>query len=100
MSTKNKHFPKHCPSCQSTLAVTRLQCDHCETEIGGHYPLPALARLSTEDQAFILQFVETSGSLKEMAKRLSISYPTVRNRLNEIIETLQTETDSPKETND
>lgn len=35
-----------------------------------------------------------------MAKRLGISYPTVRNRLNEIIETLQTETDSPKETND
>lgn len=84
-----KDFPKYCPSCQDTLNVTRLKCDSCDTEVGGHFPLPRLARLPSADQEFVLQFVETSGSLKEMAKRLGVSYPTVRNRLNEIIETLQ-----------
>jgi hypothetical protein len=47
--------------------------------------LPALARLSVEDQDFILKFVKNSGSLKDMAKDLRLSYPTVRNLLDEII---------------
>jgi hypothetical protein len=50
------------------------------------FDLPGLARLSTENQDFILQFIKSSGSLKEMAKLLKLSYPTVRNRLDEIIE--------------
>lgn len=69
--------------------MTRLRCECCETEVGGRYPLPRLARLSTDEQAFLLAFVEASGSLKEMAKRLGVSYPTVRNRLNDIIATLE-----------
>jgi hypothetical protein len=83
-----KHIPVFCPSCQDPLIVTRLKCGQCETEVGGHYPLPSLLTLSPEDQAFVLQFLLTSGSLKEMARHLGVSYPTVRNRLNEIIRTL------------
>jgi hypothetical protein len=51
--------------------------------------LPALVRLPEDDQAFILQFFLTSGSLKEMASRLGISYPTVRNRLDDLIAKLK-----------
>jgi hypothetical protein len=39
-----------------------------------------------EEQDFILRFVRCSGSLKDMAKQLGLSYPTVRNLLDEIIE--------------
>ena len=49
------------------------------------YPLPALASLPIEDQEFIQEFVKASGSLKEMAVILGVSYPTVRNRLDEVI---------------
>lgn len=87
-----KHFPTTCPSCQEYLTVRKLSCDHCDTEVGGHYPMPELCLLATADQEFILQFVKASGSLKEMAKLLGVSYPTVRNRLNDIIETLKNET--------
>jgi hypothetical protein len=52
------------------------------------YPLPSLVTLPQEDQEFVLQFVRSSGSLKEMAKILGVSYPTVRNRLDDIIEKL------------
>ena len=55
----------------------------------GLYPLPALVSLGQEDQEFILEFIKASGSLKEMAGLLSVSYPTVRNRLDEIIEKLK-----------
>jgi hypothetical protein len=53
------------------------------------YPLPPLASLSAEDQAFILEFVKASGSLKDMAALMKVSYPTVRNRLDEVIDRLQ-----------
>jgi hypothetical protein len=53
------------------------------------YPLPPLASLSAEDQAFILEFVKASGSLKDMAALMKVSYPTVRNRLDEVIGRLQ-----------
>jgi hypothetical protein len=66
--------------------VKSLVCEQCATEIQGQYELPPLASLCPEDQAFILDFIKASGSLKEMAKLLGLSYPTVRNRLDEIIE--------------
>ena len=42
--------------------------------------------LSDEDCQFIKRFILASGSLKEMAAQYGISYPTVRNRLDRLIE--------------
>lgn len=78
-------LPTYCPSCKSQLKVKCLKCESCQTEVSGLYDLPTLALLSSEDQQFILRFVINSGSLKEMASELKLSYPTVRNMLNEII---------------
>jgi hypothetical protein len=83
-----KKLPTACPSCGGKLAVKRLRCEKCETEVEGLYPLPALVSLPQDDQEFILEFMKASGSLKEMAAILKVSYPTVRNRLDEIIEKL------------
>lgn len=82
-------LPCYCPSCQAQLKVKSLRCEKCETEVTGNYELPTLALLSTEDQKFILDFVRHSGSLKEMANQLNLSYPTVRNLLNGIIEKIK-----------
>jgi len=84
-----KVLPIVCPSCNSHLKVKSLICEQCQTEIQGQYELPSLARLSADDQAFILEFIKASGSLKEMAGLLGLSYPTVRNRLDEIIERIK-----------
>ena len=84
-----KKLPTHCPSCSEQLVVKRLRCESCETEVEGLYPLPSFNGLSNGDQSFILQFVRASGSLKEMAKLMKASYPTVRNKLNEIIEKIE-----------
>ena len=83
-------LPTYCPSCQTQLKVKKLMCEHCQTEVNGSYELPMLALLSPEDQKFILSFVKSSGSLKEMALQMSLSYPTVRNILNDIIERIET----------
>jgi hypothetical protein len=90
-------LPTDCPSCGQKLAVKRLQCEKCATEVEGLYRLPALASLLPEEQQFILEFIKASGSLKEMAAILGVSYPTVRNRLDEIIEQLKRAEGRPKE---
>lgn len=42
--------------------------------------------LETEELNFIKKFVLASGSLKEIAKQYDVTYPTVRLRLDKIIE--------------
>jgi hypothetical protein len=62
-----------------------MKCETCGTEVSGSYDLPVIDRLSLEEQEFVLHFVKSSGSLKDMAQHLGLSYPTVRNLLDEII---------------
>lgn len=84
-STMLKKLPHVCPSCSSPLRVKSLVCENCATEVNGEFELPLLASLSVEDQRFIIDFVKHSGSLKLMAEQLKLSYPTVRNLLDDII---------------
>jgi len=86
MITKN--LPVSCPSCESQLHVKSLVCSACDTIIEGQFDLPLLAKMDKKEQDFILSFVKHSGSLKEMAKEMGLSYPSVRNLLDAIINKL------------
>jgi hypothetical protein len=79
-------LPIQCPSCDTPLSVTQLSCNNCSTSVSGNYSLPLLMQVSEEEQNFILQFFLSSGSLKEMASQMGNSYPTVRNKLDDIIQ--------------
>lgn len=48
-----------------------------------------LAGLDDEDAAFIRRFILASGSLKEMARLYGVSYPTVRLRLDRLIQKIR-----------
>ena len=89
MNEKIKKLPLACPSCDTGLHVVRMRCEICETEVAGSYELPLLARLPEKEQQFVLAFVRSSGSLKDMAKQLNVSYPTVRNLLDDLIAKLE-----------
>ena len=88
MNELKKRLPLQCPACESPLRVGRMFCGECGTEVCGDFELPLLARLSEKEQQFILAFVKSSVSLKDMAKSMGISYPTVRNVLDDLIEKL------------
>jgi hypothetical protein len=54
------------------------------------HSLPAwLARLEDEDHQFIKRFVLASGSLKDLAAHYEVSYPTIRLRLDRLIERIR-----------
>lgn len=48
-----------------------------------------IANLDDEDISFIKRFLLASGSLKEMAKQYEVTYPTVRLRLDKLIQKIQ-----------
>lgn len=70
------------------FTVTQVRLGN-DVEIAGDFELPPLARLRYEDQVFVSEFVRNHGSIKDMEKAFGISYPTVKNRLNRIVEQLQ-----------
>lgn len=68
----------------SPFVVERVRLHNKDIAIEGSFQLPPLARLSAEDQVFVMVFVRSHGSIKEMERIFGISYPTVKNRLNRI----------------
>ncbi|MFK5955311.1 MAG: DUF2089 family protein [Planctomycetota bacterium] len=54
-----------------------------------HPALLAFQALEQADQELALELVSCSGSLKELAKRRSVSYPTIRLRLNRLLARLE-----------
>ncbi len=48
-----------------------------------------IVNLDDEDVSFIKRFLLASGSLKEMARQYGVTYPTVRLRLDRLIQKIQ-----------
>jgi len=71
------------------LLVERVRLADSGIALEGEFELPPLARLSAEDQVFIMAFVRCHGSIKELERIFGISYPTVKNRLNRLAGQLQ-----------
>ena len=72
-----------------------MVCAPCGLALEGEFEVPTLARLSLEDQLFVVAFVRHHGSIKQMERLFSISYPTVKNRLNAIGAVLDSSFDVP-----
>jgi hypothetical protein len=70
------------------LTVERVRLPESGAAIEGAWELPSLARLSAEDQIFVVAFVRSHGSIKEMERIFGVSYPTIKARLNRIGENL------------
>lgn len=90
-------FSTRCPYCFGRMNPERLRCCSCHIAVEGNFEVSRLARLSAEQQEFIEKFVLTGGSLKEMAEEMNVSYPTIRSRLDQIIEVLKKSGDETKE---
>ncbi|MGA3345890.1 MAG: DUF2089 domain-containing protein [Terracidiphilus sp.] len=73
----------------SRLVVERVRLPEKGIVIEGEFSLPELASVSLEDQVFIVAFLRSHGSIKEMEQVFGVSYPTIKARLNRIAGQLQ-----------
>lgn len=56
-----------------------------------------MINLDDEDLSFIKRFIMASGSLKEVATNYSVTYPTVRLKLDRLIQKIQISEDTANE---
>src|SRR5215467_12225306 len=100
-----------CPVCGGQMHISRLQCGTCQSVLEGQFAVPGsgrgeaprdgyfgrLERLSQEQLEFVEIFLRCRGIIKNVEAMLDISYPTVKARLNNVIEALgfQVEEDMP-----
>ena len=80
--------PTRCPVCRNELSIARLHCPSCDTSIEGQFTGGPFAHLTAEQLDFIVTFVRCEGKINRMEDELSLSYPTIRNRLHEVIRAL------------
>jgi hypothetical protein len=78
-----------CPYCSSPMTVTQMSCQRCRVSVQADFPMSRLGRMPVEHQRFIEMFVLSGGNLKEIAEQVGVSYPTIRSRLDKVIETLR-----------
>jgi hypothetical protein len=80
------NIPPKCPSCNSALTVTQLNCTACDTAILGNYPLNPFSKLSSDSLSFLEVFVKKRGNIKEMEREMGQSYWSIRSRLDKVIQ--------------
>jgi hypothetical protein len=78
-----------CPYCSQSMSVSRMTCHACRVSVEAAFPAARLGNLPTEHQRFIEIFVLAGGNLKQIAEQAGVSYPTVRSRLDKVIDSLR-----------
>ena len=84
-------LPPKCPSCGDRLIVVKLQCSSCGTEVNGEYDMCPVCTLEDDHRELFELFLESRGNLKHVQRRLGVSYPTVRLRMEEMFNKLKGE---------
>ena len=99
-----------CPVCGNAMTVTRLGCGRCGSSLEGSFRLAGaetvkrsgplaprgeletrfgrLARLNATQIEFVETFLRCRGVIKNVEDMLGISYPTVRGRLNDVLDAM------------
>lgn len=77
-----------CPVCNKKMKATRLNCSSCKTVIENEFEFSKFDYLSKDQLRFIEVFIMCRGNIKDVERELGISYPTVRAKLDEVINSL------------
>lgn len=78
----------HCPCCEnSEMIIREIECPGCGIHIQGAFQIPdsPFENLTQDQVLFMLNYIRCEGRFNRLEEELNISYPTLRNRLNELI---------------
>lgn len=87
----HRHAPRDCPVCGDRLALTRLTCEECGTELAGRFEACEFCSLSSEDRQLLRIFLVSRGNMKDLERHLGVSYPTARARFDALLGRLDLE---------
>ena len=90
-------MPTQCPVTGEPLEVTRLDCPTSGVTIEGRFQPNEFALLPEEHLDYLRLFVKVRGNLKEVERILGLSYPTVRQRFENLLLSLGYEAYEPVE---
>lgn len=77
-----------CPACQNKLQISTLHCSSCGLELRNDFELSAFDLLSDDQYGFLMSFLRNRGNLKNLQAELNISYPSAKNRLDDLLAAL------------
>ncbi len=81
----SRYAPRSCPVCGDGLALTRLGCHSCGTELSGDFTQCEYCALTEEDRETLRVFLASRGNMKELERHLEVSYPTARARFDSLL---------------
>ena len=87
--------PRDCPVCGDGLALTRLSCSSCGTELSGAFEACEFCALNAEDRELLRVFLSSRGNMKDLERHLGVSYPTARARFDTLLGKLGIERPAP-----
>ncbi len=97
--SKLHEIPHRDPVSGEELYISELACDGSGIVIRGKFAIPRYSRLEAEQARFLETFLRCRGMITSMEKELGISYPTVRARLDALLDALDlapVKDDTPK----
>ena len=80
--------PNQCPVCDGAFYISELTCEACGSVLSGKFGTSQFTRLDKEHASFLETFLRCRGVLSAVEKELGISYPTVRSRLDSLLDAL------------
>ena len=89
--TERRHAPRSCPVYGDQLALTRLSCPGCETELSGVFEACEFCTLESDEREMLRVFLSSRGNMKELERHLGVSYPTARARFDKLLQRLDLE---------
>jgi hypothetical protein len=77
--------PSKCPVCGNALTITTMTCENCSSQINGSFTPCKYCSLNDKHRLFLETFLKCRGNIKEVERSLSLSYPTVKSLLDDLL---------------
>ena len=94
---KYHKLPARDPVTGGELYISEVSSEESGISIRGRFEVPIYARLDHDQQRFLETFLRCRGMLNSVEKELNLSYPTVRARLDTLLEALGMKSIEPRD---
>lgn len=77
-----------CPSCTASMVISEIKCPKCNLRVKKDFQPCVFCQLPDDDYEFLKVFLSTQGRITEIEKLLGISYPTIKNKIEHLLNQL------------